>query len=198
MIKAPRNARPPPTKTHGFVAAAVFVASPGASEGLGRLGAPAPNGRALSTESVADADGVGRADLDGEAEAVGVASPDAAGVPLGTGGPKVGRGEAVGRGGTGVGAAVGGGAVGAGVGVGTGAGVGVGGGPTTTTAGPARVRSLPWISATKVTCQVPAGNVDWPVQVPSVGVPAVSASPTEAGPTRAVTELAACCELGVT
>ena len=141
-----------------------------------------------------------RAERDGEAEPVGVACADAAGVPLGIGGPKVGGGVPVGRGGMAVGAGVGvaGGGVAVGGGVGTGVGVGVGGGPTTTTVGPASVGSLPCVAATKVTCQVPAGSVDWPVHVPSVAVPAVSRSPTEAGPTTAVTELAACCGLGVT
>ena len=131
---------------------------------------------------------------------MGVAPADAAGVPLEIGGPKVGPGPAVGLGGIGVGAAVGVGVGGVAVGggVGTGVGVAVGAGPTTMTVGPTSVGSLPWISATKVTCQVPAGSVDWPVQVPFVVVPAVSASPTEAGPTMAVTELAACCGLVVT
>jgi hypothetical protein len=200
-MMAPRNARPPPTNSHGFVAPTGSLAAAGAAEGLGRLGAPAPDGRAPSLASVADVDGVGRADLDGVAEAVCVA-PGAAGVPLEIGGPKVGPGPAVGLGGFGVGAALGVGVGAGGIavagGVGTGVGVAVGAGPITMTVGPMSVGSPPWISATKVTCQVPAGSVEEPVQVPSVVVPAVRASPIEAGPTMAVTELAACCALVVT
>ena len=132
------------------------------AEGVGRLGAPPPDGRALSSASVADADGVGRADLEGVADGVGVALPDGAGAAEGSGGPRVGLGAAVGPGGFAVGAAVGveGGAVAVGGGVGTGVGVGVGTVPTTTMVGPMSVGSLPCISATNVTCQVPAGSVD--------------------------------------
>jgi hypothetical protein len=82
--------------------------------------------------------------------------------------------------------------------VGAGVGVAVGGGPTTTTIGPLSDGSLPGVAAVNVTCQVPAGSVDWPVQVPFVAVPEVSARPTEVEPTMAVTELAPCCGLGVT
>jgi hypothetical protein len=130
---------------------------------------------------------------------VGVARGDADGVRDGLGDPKVGPGAPVGPGGIGVGADVGTG-VGLGVGrglavgrgVGGGVGVGVGGRPTTTTVGPARVGSLPGVAATNVTCHVPAGSVELPVQVPFVAVPLVSASPTEVGPTTAVTAVAAC------
>lgn len=198
MITAPTNARPPPTNSHGFApAAGSFDESAAATDGLGRLELVAADGRALSLPPAEDAEEVGRAEPDPDGEAVGVARADAAGAREGIGGPNVGIGAALGRVGVGVGFAVGRGLA-VGRGVGAGVGVAVGGGPSTTTVGPLSVGSLPGVAATNVTCQVPAGSVDWPVQVPFVAVPAVSASPTEAGPTTAVTELAAFCGLGVT
>lgn len=199
MITAPTNARPPPTNSHGFApAAGSFDEAAAATDGLGRLELVAADGRPLSLPPAEDAEGVGRAEPDPDGEAVGVARADAAGAREGIGGPNVGVGVGAGLGvDVGVGFAVGRGLA-VGRGVGAGVGVAVGGGPTTTTVGPLSVGSLPGVAATNVTCRVPAGSVDWPVQVPSVAVPAVSASPTEAGPTTAVTELAAFCGLGVT
>jgi len=208
MITAPRNARPPPTNSHGFAPTTEPLdSSAGAADGLGEPEPPEADGRGLPLPPDGVGEGVGRAAPDPDGEAVGVARPDAAGEPEGIGGPNVGIGAGLDRGGVGVGVrvgfAVGGGlAVGRGVaagrGVGGGVGVGVGGGPTTTTVGPLSVGSFPGVEATNVTCQVPAGSVDWPVQVPFVAVPLASVSPTEAGPARAVTAVAACCGLGVT
>lgn len=152
-----------------------------------------------------------------EATGVGVTMPDN-GVPRGVGdrsadaltvaveagvdglpgsdvGLGVGRGVGPGGFGVAVGAAVGvalGGCLGVGLGVGGGVGVGWGVGPITTTVGPRRVGSCPWLKALKVTGHDPPGSVLLPLNVPSAGWPLTRLSVTTPPATWAWTDVASC------
>ena len=168
--------------TAGLNDTAVSIASWLSSDG----GDGAPDGVALSAEPETPAVGDGLGVVSRSSTTVGAGVGSAIG--------RVGAGDLVAVGacvGTGVGAAVGGGG-GAGAAVGGGGGgVGVGGGAVTVTIGPSSGSggSLE-VVAWNVTCQVPAGSVDVPCQVPSWAVPLTLVKVTVALPTAAQTACA--------
>lgn len=182
MLMVPPTIRNDASDPGGVVAAS--AASVGSGVGVPSSSVAVGDGLGVALDGL----GVGDALGDGDGEDVGWSS---------TGGGCVGcgAGRSVGIGaGRGVGA---GGGVGAAVGCGDGEGVG-GGGSVTVTIGPVSGSGCgSLVEATKVTCQVPAGSVAEPCQVPSFALPLTLVRGTATLPTCAETAPAGCDGLAV-